>query len=65
MTPTDATPPAPTPSRWPGALVWTLAGLAMGVLYPVLDLANLAMLLVLASALAALSHGAGSSGQIQ
>ena len=54
MTPTDATPPAPTPSRWPGALVWTLAGLAMGVLYPVLDLANLAMLLVLASALAAL-----------
>ncbi len=54
MTPTDAIPAPPTPSRWPGALVWALAALAMGVLYPVLDLANLAMLLVLASALAAL-----------
>lgn len=35
-------------------MVWTLAALVMGALYPVLDLANLAMLLVLASAMAAL-----------
>eukprot|EP01036_Dinobryon_divergens_P038835 gene38835-51049_t len=57
MTPPDATPPPsshPHPSRWPGALVWALAWLAMLALHPVLDLANLAMMLVLASALAAL-----------
>ncbi|WP_439608007.1 sensor histidine kinase [Hydrogenophaga sp.] len=57
MTPPDATPPPPShphPSRWPGALVWTLAWLAMLALHRVLDLANLAMMLVLASALAAL-----------
>ena len=54
MTPPDATPPHSYPIRWPGALVWALAALAMGVLHPVLDLANLAMLLVLASAMAAL-----------
>ncbi|WP_291086192.1 ATP-binding protein [Hydrogenophaga sp.] len=35
-------------------MVWALAWLAMGVMHPVLDLANLAMMLVLASALAAL-----------
>lgn len=35
-------------------LVWALAALVMGLLYPILDLANLAMLLVLASTLAAL-----------
>ena len=54
MTPTDPTQPSSHPNRWPGALVWALAALAMAVLHPVLDLANLAMLLVLASALAAL-----------
>ena len=47
----DNGPPSP---RWPGALVWVLAALAMLSLQPVLDLANLALLLVLAAALAAL-----------
>lgn len=47
----DNAPPSP---RWPGALVWVLAALAMLSLQPVLDLANLALLLVLAAALAAL-----------
>ncbi len=56
MTTPPATPPdhPDTPRRWPGALVWALAWLVMLALHRTLDLANLAMLLVLASALAAL-----------
>lgn len=56
MTPPPATPPdnARASPRWPGALVWALAAAAMLTLQPVLDLANLALLLVLAAALAAL-----------
>ena len=53
MTPSTADK-APRTPRWPGALVWALAWLFMFLLQPVLDLANLGMLLVLAAALAAL-----------
>lgn len=55
MNPADsARARAPDPPRWPGALVWLAAWLAMLLLDAQLDLANLAMVLVLAAALASL-----------
>ena len=55
MTPITPPPsPVATPSWWRGAVVWVLAGLAMALLDGHIDLANLALVLVLAAALAAL-----------
>ena len=46
--------PRALPGPWPGLLVWLLGWLAMLALDGRIDLANLALILVLASALAAL-----------
>ncbi|MDL2337067.1 MAG: DUF4118 domain-containing protein [Pseudomonadota bacterium] len=50
----DRTHRSASPGRWPAAVVWAAAGLLMGWLDGRIDVANLAMLLVMASALAAL-----------
>jgi len=55
MPPRAAVPgPAPTAARWPAGLVWALAWATMAGLQDRLELANLALVLVLAAALSAL-----------
>jgi two-component system sensor histidine kinase KdpD len=49
----EATPSPALPQRWPGAAVWAAAWLAMLLFDAHMDLANLAMVLILAATLAA------------
>jgi two-component system sensor histidine kinase KdpD len=61
MAPTDTPRPRRISNYWPAALVWLLGWVAMVLLDGHIDLANQALILVVAAALAALWLPAGVS----